>query len=45
VLVKKIGAVWRAHRRSNEFASYLEFLRIEFKRKRNFITLLGKLKA
>jgi uncharacterized Zn finger protein len=42
-LVKKIAAALERHQRGQEFRVYLGALRTEFKRKRNFITLLDRI--
>jgi tetratricopeptide (TPR) repeat protein len=41
-LVQSIADALSAHQRSQELAAYVEYLRVEFKRKRNFITLLDR---
>jgi hypothetical protein len=41
-LVQSIADALGAHQRSHELAAYVEYLRVEFKRKRNFITLLDR---
>lgn len=42
-LVKKMAGALGTHQRGGELAPYLEHLRVEFKRKRNFIKLLDRL--
>ncbi|TFW35842.1 hypothetical protein E4O92_01280 [Massilia horti] len=42
-LVKKMAGALSTHQRGDELAPYLEYLRVEFKRKRNFIKLLDRL--
>jgi uncharacterized Zn finger protein len=44
-LVKKVSGTLDAHRRGHELAAYVADLRTEFKRKRNFITMLDRLRA
>jgi hypothetical protein len=41
-LLQKMADALSAHRRSEELAAYLGHLRVEFKRKRNFIKLLDR---
>jgi uncharacterized Zn finger protein len=41
-LVQSIADALSAHQRSHELADYVGYLRVEFKRKRNFITLLDR---
>jgi uncharacterized Zn finger protein len=44
-LVQKMAAALDHHRRLPELATYLDFLRVEFKRKRNFIKLIERFAA
>jgi uncharacterized Zn finger protein len=41
-LVKKMAAALNARQREQEMVHYLKQLRVEFKRKRNFVTLLDR---
>lgn len=42
VLIRQMAAALDGHRRRPELARYLDYLRVEYKRKRNFIKLLDR---